>query len=90
MNLKKLLSGISLFAGIALCAAPPMIPGLNWEKRSDWVSVKTPKTWHGLVAGGDGKNDRYRRDSDDDRRREGKGRDRLPSAGAVPDPPTHF
>lgn len=57
MNLKKLLSGISLFAGIALCAAPPMIPGLNWEKRSDWVSVKTPKTWHGLVAGGDGKND---------------------------------
>ena len=55
MNLKKLLSGISLFAGIALCAAPPMIPGLNWEKRSDWVSVKTPKTWHGLVAGGDGK-----------------------------------
>jgi len=35
----------------------PMIPSLPWEIRSDWVSVKTPKTWHNLVAKGNGVSD---------------------------------
>lgn len=57
MNLKKLLSGISLFAGIALCAAPPMIPGLNWEKRSDWVSDQDTENMARSGCRSDGKND---------------------------------
>jgi hypothetical protein len=32
----------------------PMIPSLDWEQRSDWTSIKTPMTWHGVSAKGDG------------------------------------
>jgi hypothetical protein len=35
-------------------AAPPQIPALNWEKRSDWINVKTDVA---PVAVGDGKAD---------------------------------
>ncbi len=32
----------------------PQIPSLDWEARSDWTNVKTPQTWHGTKAVGDG------------------------------------
>ncbi|MBP5300699.1 MAG: hypothetical protein J6Y80_04775 [Victivallales bacterium] len=34
--------------------AAPEIPMLEWEVRSDWMSVKTPHTWNNVKAVGDG------------------------------------
>ena len=52
-------SMLSLVSGnwVEAQSRKPMIPSLPWEMRSDWVSVKTPKNWHRLVAKGDGIND---------------------------------
>ena len=57
MNGRQFLFLLFLLAGSSLSAAQPMIPALNWEVRSDWISVKTPKSWRRLIAGGDGKKD---------------------------------
>src|SRR5204863_9375969 len=46
------LSVIGLMTPLPLGAAPPQIPALQWEKRSDWVNVKTDVT---PAAVGDGK-----------------------------------
>ena len=57
MNGRQFLFLLFLLAGSSLSAAQPMIPALNWEVRSDWISVKTLKSWRSLIAGSNGKKD---------------------------------
>lgn len=45
--------GSFLLAAATVFGAPE-IPVLDWEVRSDWTSVKSPQTWHGTKAVGDG------------------------------------
>ncbi len=59
-----MISKLQLFErAVAICGAlllggmlhaAPEIPSLDWEVRSDWMSVKTPHTWNGVKAVGDG------------------------------------
>lgn len=51
--MRHFLACLFIFAAGILRAAPE-IPSLDWEMRSDWVSVKAPQTWHGTKAIGDG------------------------------------
>lgn len=60
MKLTRTLAGIVLFGmafgyvEAAVAAAPPDIPSLAWQKRSDWINVKTDVT---PAAVGDGQAD---------------------------------
>ena len=51
--MKRLAICCLVLTSLVLFAAPE-IPVLNWEIRSDWMSVKTPHTWNNVKAVGDG------------------------------------
>ena len=51
--MKRLVIYCLVLTRFVLFAAPES-PVLNWEIRSDWMSVKTPHTWNNVKAVGDG------------------------------------
>ena len=53
MKLHFVISVVALF-GTSATAAPPDIPSLPWQERSDWINVKTDVT---PAAVGDGQAD---------------------------------